>query len=74
MLADGSCGSAAASPHGLRQTETCAVESPVNGERRQSLQRASNVIPASSAMRSSSEGQTYRNAPATTFTRSPFTK
>ena len=50
--------------HGHRyafcQTETCALLALVNGSRFQSLQRSRRVIPASRAMRSSSEGHTYR--------------
>jgi len=39
------------------QTDTCALLSPVNGAPLQSLQRSRKVIPASRAMRSSSDGQ-----------------
>ncbi|HET9555529.1 MAG TPA: hypothetical protein VFS70_00190 [Actinomycetota bacterium] len=40
------------------QTDTCMVLSFVKGARFQSLQRSRRVIPASPAMRSSSDGQT----------------
>jgi hypothetical protein len=40
------------------QTETCLVLSLVNGSRFQPLQRSRSVIPASRAIRSSSEGHT----------------
>ena len=43
---------------GFCQTETCDSESPVKGERCQSLQRDSSVIPASCAIRSNSDGHT----------------
>jgi hypothetical protein len=39
-------------------TEMWRLLSPVNGARCQSLQRSRNVIPASRAIRSSSDGQT----------------
>ena len=39
-------------------TDTCAVLSPVNGSRRHPAHRSRNVMPASRAMRSSSEGHT----------------
>ena|SRR5258708_5759993 len=42
----------------LCQTETCLVLSLVNGSRFQPLQRSRSVIPASRAIRSSSDGQT----------------
>ena len=48
-------------PHVFSQTETCFVLSAVNGERSQSAQRSRSSIPASRAMRSSSEGETERN-------------
>jgi hypothetical protein len=40
------------------QTDTCCLLSLVKGARVQSLQRSRKVIPASRAMRSSSDGQT----------------
>ena len=40
------------------QTETCFVLSLVNGSRFQPLQRSRSVIPASRAIRSSSDGHT----------------
>jgi hypothetical protein len=43
---------------GFSQTETCFVLSLVNGSRFQPLQRSRNVIPASRAIRSSSDGHT----------------
>ena len=43
---------------GTCQTETWSVLSAVNGSRRQSPQRCSSVIPASRAIRSSSDGHT----------------
>jgi hypothetical protein len=43
---------------GFSQTETWLPLSLVNGERRQSAQRALGASPANRAMRSSSEGQT----------------
>lgn len=53
-------------PHVLRspvftQTETCDLLSPVNGDRSQSAHRSRSDMPASFAIRSSSDGQTYRN-------------
>ena len=57
---------------GFSQTETCRVLSLVNGSRAQPLQRSRSLMPASRAIRSSSEGHTYRkgidlssNAPPT---------
>jgi len=44
----------------LRQTDTCDGLSPVNGDRCQSAHRSASSRPASLAIRSSSEGQTYR--------------
>jgi len=44
-------------PVDFSHTETCFVLSAVNGERSQSAQRSRSSIPASRAMRSSSEGQ-----------------
>jgi hypothetical protein len=44
--------------HGFLQTETCLVLSLVNGSRFQPLQRSRSVIPASRAIRSSSDGHT----------------
>ena len=43
------------------QTEICAVLSLVNGCLFQSLQRSRSLIPTSLAIKSSSDGQTYRN-------------
>ena len=42
------------------QTETCFLLLLVKGSRIQSLQRSRKVMPASRAIRSSSDGQTYR--------------
>ena len=42
--------------NGFSHTETCARLSLVNGSRFQPLQRSRKLIPASSAIRSSSEG------------------
>ena len=49
---------AARADQALRQTETCLALSLVNGARRQPPQRSRSVIPASRAIRSSSDGQT----------------
>jgi len=46
---------------GFSQTDTCWSLSLVNGSRFHPLQRSRNLIPASSAIKSSSEGHTYRN-------------
>lgn len=46
---------------GFSQTETCWALSLVNGCRCQPLHRSRRLIPASSAIRSSSAGHTYRN-------------
>jgi len=46
---------------GFCQTETCLSLSLVNGSRFHPPQRSRSSIPASRAMRSSSEGHTYRN-------------
>ena len=62
-------------PYGLVQTETCEVLSAVYGAPCQSAQRSSSARPARRAIRSSSEGHTYRNgigdaAPRPSATRS----
>ncbi len=46
---------------GFSQTDTWVVLALVNGARVQPLQRARNDIPASRAIRSSSDGDTERN-------------
>ena len=51
-------GDPAAYEAGFSQTETCLVLWLVNGSRFQPLQRSRSVIPASRAIRSSSEGHT----------------
>ena len=46
--------------HGFSQTDTCLVLSLVNGSLFHPPQRDRNLIPASCAIRSSSEGHAYR--------------
>ncbi len=53
-----SCGVPARVYADFSQTETCVVLSLVNGSRCQPLQRSRKAIPASRAIRSSSDGQT----------------
>ena len=47
--------------YALSQTETCRVLSLVNGSRLQFAHRSRRVNPAMRAIRSSSDGHTYRN-------------
>ena len=56
---------------GFSQTETCFVLSLVNGSRVQLLQRSRSARPASRAIRSSSDGHTYRNGGENTSTLPP---
>ena len=48
-------------PKTFSQTETCLRLSPVNGFLLQSSHRSRSRIPARRAIRSSSDGHTYRN-------------
>ena len=67
-------GSSARLRYGRSQTDMCFGLSLVNGERFQSAQRSQNLMPAISAMRSSSAGHAYRNGESNRPAISPLTK
>jgi hypothetical protein len=60
-------------PYWRSHTEMCFLLSPVKGARSQSAHRSRNLIPAISAMRSSSAGHAYRNGDSTCLPRPSMT-